>query len=543
MKKFLTTVLLLSSLGVMAQNQYIVYFDHKNLDDLEYYENHPELLFSTEAISKKRDKGIAIDFHDLPISQKNLDVLSNNHCRIIHTSKWLNAVLIESSNTASDIRDLSDRIQYVQTVTRGGTSSLTHDKLYGSNADVRKSHSKANSIDYGLALFQNELIGVNHLHNAGYLGKNVTIAILDVGFLSADTSSYFDSVRYHKQILNTYDFWSKSAEVYHTNSHGTYVLSLIGGNTPTKLVGTAPAANFLLAITDDFHSETHQDEFNWIKAVEWADSIGVDIISSSVSYYVFDPGQGDYGYEDMDGNTSIIARGADIAASKGLIVVNSGGNGGKITTPCDADSILCVGGVNSLLNYDEISSTGPSYDGRVKPDVSGLTRNVWGVFVTGLQLQFYGGTSGSTPMISGMAACLKEAHPQRSNMTVIESIKRSAHQYQNPDSLIGYGVPNGRIADSLLTLLDNSSAVYDLLASKNYLVYPNPTKNKFTVKSVRGNQISTIEVFTSLGQLVDVYSSVGTQLTINTSQLKKQTYLVKITNTVGEITVTRLVKM
>ncbi len=545
MKKFTIFILFLTSSSLLAQERYIVFFKDKNNTNYESYKDNLKSILSPEAIAKKKQKNIPIDKYDMPLDSRKIDLLKKNDCKIIRQSKWLNAVLIETSRTQEEILTMTDIKNIVYCSAK--KSSQVSNKFNLERKEANSSLKQNSTIDYGVARTQNELLNIDHLHNLGYTGEDVTIAVFDAGFRAVNFSIYFDSLNSNNQIIATYDFVNDTSYVYSVDDHGSYALSLIAANQPEEFVGMAPSANFLLAITDDFYSETHQDEFNWVAAMEWADSTGVDIISSSVSYSKFDSGQGDYNYDDLDGNTSIIAKGAGIAASKGLIVVNSGGNGGKITTPCDADSILCVGGTDSLKNYDSISSTGPTFDGRIKPDISAQTIDIWGVKVVNLSTHYigrysYGGTSGSTPMISGLAACLKSAHPDRTNMEIITAIKLSAHQANNPDTLVGYGVPNARVADSILTNFTSYNLAHDTVDNNKYIIYPNPFSEDFHIQTADKSLIKKVEIYSTVGQLVKRQFVDNHQLLILTHDLPCQAYFIKITNAENYIIVKRVMK-
>jgi len=531
-------ILILSCLfivsGATAQQQHIIFFESKDNAEVAYYQAHPEAVFSEAAIARRASRNISMDAYDVPVSNHDIRTFTEAGWLVVGRSRWLNAIVIQGDGTLTRPYRNVREIQTLPAPNPGRVNKHTAPIAYG----------KTQAIDYGLAVTQNQLLGIEYLHDKGYSGAGITIAVLDVGFQSTDTSSFFDSVHADNRIIATRDFWDYAPEVYHKGSHGTYVMSIIAANQPGMMVGMAPNVDLLLAITDDFFTETHSDEFKWVEAAEWADSMGADIISSSVSYSVFDSGQGDYDYSDMDGKTSIIAKGANMAASRGLIVINSAGNSGKITTPCDADSVLCVGGVDDSLRYDLISSTGPSFDGRVKPDVSAMTREVWGVNETGLNYYWYGGTSGATPMISGLAACLLQAHPNRTNMEIISSIRQTAHLYPNPDTAIGYGVPNARIADSLLTILDGPSGLdASSSADDRFRVYPNPFRDQVTIEGKEGAAIQSADLYSIHGQHMGTFKPRDEKLVIPAHRLPRQPSLLRITARDGSRSVVRLIRM
>jgi subtilisin family serine protease len=267
------------------------------------------------------------------------------------------------------------------------------------------------------------------------------------------------------------------------------------------MIGTGYDASFILAVTEDVGSETTAEEDNWLAAMEWADSLGVDIINTSLGYNVMDDGI-HYTYQDMDGNTTIITRAADIAASKGILCVIAAGNEGngswqKITAPCDADSVLCVGSVNFNRLRSSFSSMGPTADGRIKPDVMAMG-GLAAVASSNLDFTYSSGTSFATPIITGLVACLWQANPTKSNMEILQAIKNSADRAYNPDTLYGWGIPNAARADSLLKGLPISNEKIKLFTIK---IYPNPAKNKIYIENI--SLPAQIRLYDFTGKLID----------------------------------------
>jgi subtilisin family serine protease len=248
----------------------------------------------------------------------------------------------------------------------------------------------------------------------------------------------------------------------------------MGGNIPGQIIGTAPLASYWLLRSEDGGSEYIIEEYNWVSAAEFADSVGADVINSSLGYYEFDDPSTDHTYDDMDGNTTPVTIGADVAASRGIIVCNSAGNEGAdpwhyIIAPSDGDSVVCVGGVDSFGNYAFFSSVGPSSDGRIKPDVAAQGQDAWIAYAGG---GFGGGngTSFASPITAGMMACLWQANQDKTNMEIILSVQKSGDQYANPDELLGYGIPDYMAANSILTIIESPAEELSAIGK----VYPNP---------------------------------------------------------------------
>lgn len=316
--------------------------------------------------------------------------------------------------------------------------------------------------DYGKTKEQIEILNLDCLHQKGFTGKGVTIAHFDDGFDQVNQLKAFEYSRVNNYMKNAYDFHFDGPLKYDGNgSHGTNTLSIVHGYLPGEFIGTAYDANFLLARTEYVPSETHKEELNWKYAVDWAIENNADVITSSLQYNTFDEGEGDYDYKkDLDGNTSIIAKAADYAASKGIIVVTIQGNFGTsdwyyLATPGDADSVLTVGAVGIDGVKAKFSSYGPSADGQVKPDVMAVGYQTTLIEPSG-DIRKGNGTSFAAPAMAGFVACLKQAHPERSNMEIISAIRQSADRYTEPDVKggYGYGIPDACKADEILSEMD-----------------------------------------------------------------------------------------
>jgi len=341
------------------------------------------------------------------------------------------------------------------------------------------------------------------LHDQGFTGQGITIAILDAGFYHVDQLPAFSYLWENGQILGTRDFVTSGSNLFDGHSHGMVVLSVMGGNLPGELIGTSPDADFWLLRSEDAGSEYLIEEDNWAAAAEFADSAGADILNTSLGYSQFDNHLMDHAYADMDGNTTRISRAADIAASKGMLVVVSAGNLGAgnwhyISAPADADSVLAVGAIDANGYIAGFSSRGPSSDMRVKPDVVAIGKGTW---VAGFEsgVRQGNGTSLSAPVITGLAACLWQANPEATAMEILTAIRECSNRFTQPDADYGYGIPDFNLAHILLNRLESGSpenesinAFPNPFGNEFYIVFPAPVDNQVDVRLI---DLSGREVF------------------------------------------------
>jgi len=354
-------------------------------------------------------------------------------------------------------------------------------------------------------------LGGVDLHNQGFLGNNIIIAVFDAGFTGVNTLPIFDNLWTNNQILDLYDFVDNDYNVFEASSHGTMVLSTMGGYMADSLIGTAPFASYMLFRTEDSNSETLLEEDNWAAAAEYADSSGVDIINSSLGYTIlYDDLTNSHAYSDMDGNSTIITNAADLAASRGILVVNSAGNSGNndwyyIGAPADGDSVLAVGAVSDIGEIASFSSRGPSFDGRVKPNVcaQGVLTVVADLDST---IRVANGTSFSAPLISGLAACLWEANSSWSNMDLLNHIEESAHLFLTANDSLGYGIPNFYNAyQNGLQLGSNNNTLH---------IYPNPFQIALNIYNEYTNEFQ-FDIFNLFGEIVYSHYSQNSHVRIH----------------------------
>jgi hypothetical protein len=494
MKKTLTIVLFLVVITGFSQipQKYFVAFKDKN--GTPYNINNPQAFLTQRAIDRRAKFGIAITEEDLPVNPTYVNGVAALGAQVFTVSKWFNGVtvrVVDSATYLPQIRALS----YVQSVTRVtayNSKKTGYNGKFRIEEELRKAGSShgpfipgsAQSYDYGPSHGQIHLLNGDVLHNQGYRGQGMVIAIIDAGFQNADVLPVFDSLRANNQILGTRDFVNPGGNVYQEYEHGMCVLSTMGGNVPGTLIGTAPKASYWLIRTEDVNTENIIEEYNWVVGAEMADSVGADVINSSLGYTTFDNNWMDHTCADMNGYTDPSTRGANIAANKGIALSISAGNEGGsgwvcVSSPSDAINALSIAAVDSLGNYAYFSSTGTIDTTYVKPNIASDGWNSWVAYPDGSF--FYGsGTSFASPINAGVMACFAQAKPNLTPSQLYLAIEKSATQYANPDTLLGYGIPD--YSKALVT-----SQVGNL-KENTFQVYPNPFSSTFTIST--GSKIS-----------------------------------------------------
>ena len=444
-RKLLTLILFFSLVQAFAQVEDAwVYFNDKPSETT--FTNSPLTMLTQRALDRRIRYNISLDYKDIPIEASYVLQVKNATGIIIKArSKWLNALHVQGTQIdLNNLLSLSfvEQIEYANKSLNAGGKSLVKSKMTPKNKNLEFT----TEFNYGDAANQIEMLNGQVLHQNNFTGEGMQIAIIDAGFPNVDNFAAFQRIRDNNQILGGYDFVNRNTDFYQGNSHGMSVLSAIAGYIDNQFIGTAPDANFYLFISEDSVNETPLEESLWVEAAERADSLGVDVINTSLGYTTFDNTNYNYEYADMDGNTTFISRGAEIAFSRGMIVVNSAGNEGNsawhyISAPADAVSVLSIGAVDASGVIASFSSYGPTADGRIKPDVSAQGANVYIINSLG-NVAISNGTSFSSPVITGVIACLWEAFPSKTNTEITQLIKESAHLYNSPTAQEGYGIPN-----------------------------------------------------------------------------------------------------
>lgn len=456
--------------GQVGENRFIVYFSDK--DNTPYSIDNPEAYLSERAIARRQNQGISIDEKDLPVDPAYIqEVIDLGNVEVLNEIKWFNAILIETTdpNVIQGILILDEVIRLeVSTFIETDGEEILSDR-------VRFSEAKDDA-DYGPSLNQIEMLNGLGLHDDGFKGEGMWIAVMDGGYLEMTNAAVFDSFFEEDRMLGRRNFVDNNTQTFVRSNHGTYVMSTMAGNLVDSLIGTAPESSYLLCITEDVFSERRIEEALWAVAAAYVDSVGVDIINTSLGYTTFDVVMENYTYADLDGNTALITRASDIAASRGMLIVTSAGNSGNdewyyVGMPADGDSVLSIGAVDAQGAVTSFSSRGPTFDGRIKPNVMAQGGQTV-ITDLGSGIRTGNGTSFAAPVLSGMAACLWQAYPNATAWEVYQAIEQSASLYAMPNDSMGYGIPDFEIARELLNF---TVGVNDKARESNTLnVYPNP---------------------------------------------------------------------
>jgi len=471
-------LVLLFSQEVFAQtgNRYWIAFTDKN--NSAFSLNTPTAYLSQRAIDRRTRQLISLDSTDLPVNRVYLDSLTSKGATIRHTSKWLNGASIEVPD--SQVLAAIQALPFVRGSRKNGrianpTSPIQENKFLVLNQAASARIERLTNANYGASYNQIRLHNGDVLHNLGYMGQGMRIAVFDAGFINVNVLACFDSLFLQNRVIDTYDFVDLQSGVYAFDSHGTYVLGCMAGIIPGELIGTAPKAEYMLYRTENNvgGSENQIEEDNWVAAAERADSAGADVFNTSLSYTTFDDPSVNYTYADMDGNTARITQASDWAAQKGILVVASAGNYGNggwtyIGTPADGDSVLSIGAVNAEGTRVGFSSIGPTSDGRIKPNVMAQGSAAVSCQLAGQGITFVNGTSFSGPIMAGLAACLWQAFPSKTNMDIFQGLEQSGDNHLSPNNQIGHGLPDLQYA---LTILSNNEIKN---RRSDMRVYPNP---------------------------------------------------------------------
>ncbi|MAZ72903.1 MAG: serine protease [Flavobacteriaceae bacterium] len=526
MKKLLLVAALVSVTIAKAQQDALVFFADK--ENVEASIANPISILTQEAIDRKALHNIAIDELDVPVNEAYVTQIKNTAgITVLAKSKWMNAVFVRGSQQSiTNLMDLSSVIDIEfadKGLNREPFQKDTEDKFIIENEENRILY------DYGAAANQTEMLAVDFLHEQDFTGEGMIVAVMDSGFPGVMTNPAFSEVVSEGRLLGTYDFAERQTNVDGTGSHGTQTFSDIGafldGNQ--KFVGTAPDASFYLFRTEFGPTENPVEEAWWVEALERADSLGVDVVNTSLGYQDYDNSNYDHTYQDLDGETTIAARGGNFAFAKGMLLVTSAGNDGNgfgfVATPGDSKGILTVGAVDDDGDYVDFSSFGPTVDGRIKPDVMAQGRDAAVINQNG-NVDFNNGTSFSSPIMAGAVTSLWQSRPEVKNSTIMQLVRESAHLFNNPTDEMGYGIPNFQEAYNALQVL----GVEDQLLKETFAIYPNPVTDVFNVSFPQQTERATVTIFDVLGKQVFVKEISVLENKVSISELSGGVYIASI---------------
>lgn len=525
MKKLLLFLLFTVTFTCFAQQDAWVYFNDKP-DSANYLAN-PLTMLTQKSLDRRTAQNIALDVKDVPIFPSYIAQITNSPgITVWAKSKWLNALHIRGS--IANIQLLS-ALTFVSSIEFADKTLNTNASEKGASSvefqAVNKILETQTTFSYGNSNNQISMLGGHLLHQQNFTGTGKTIAVMDAGFPGVNTATPFQRLFTNNLLLGGYNYVGQSADVYTGGSHGTLVLSTMGGFVEEALVGTAPDASYYLFITEDIASENPIEESYWVEAAEEADRLGVDIINTSLGYFGYDNPNYSHTYQDMNGITAFASRGADVAFSRGIICVTSAGNSGStanphIAVPAESVHTLAIGAVNAAGLYTSFSSIGPSFDGRIKPDV--VAQGVQAVVANPSgTIGLANGTSFSGPITAGMVACLWQALPTKTNAEIIQIIKQSGSLFANPTPQLGYGIPNYNNA-----LTSTLGTTFPEI--KTVTIHPNPAKDVLNISAFSADTF--IEIFSALGQKVLETKVTSASISIPVSQLTSGVYFCRISS-------------
>lgn len=495
----LTTFLWVMSATISAQTNYYFYVQLANKKNSPYTLSNPSAYLSARAITRRISFNVAVDSTDLPVNPAYVQQIENLGVHVHCSSKWMNGLTVKltDSTKMSQVRALAC-VKFVQ------YTGL----LVGAALAPPTKQNARETLNYGIAAGQITQLNGTFLHTEGYRGKGIQVAVIDAGFTNVNTNPCFDSLRLQGRLLGTKNLINPASSIYSEDTHGAMVLSTMTGNMPGQYLGTAPDASYWLIRTEYSPTEYKVETDFWCSGIEYADSVGADIATSSLGYYTFDDPGMSFSYADMNGKVSRASRAATIASKKGMVVLVAAGNEGQnawkyIGSPADADGIISVGAVTSAGVPSSFTSFGPSYDGRVKPEIC-ATGTASALVNTSGTPAYGNGTSFATPIMAGMMACLLQKYKtQTQNPSVwslLQSVFKTGSIYSNPTAQMGYGIPDFKVAEQNLTTFDSVQQLqkFSFILTENtvfksliirFVGWNTPIQASVRIYSVSGKQI------------------------------------------------------
>ena len=526
---FLVLFIFCFSVSSQEEDAWLYLRDKENVESAL---TNPITILTQKAIDRKSKHGVSIDSRDVPVNESYIALIKNaTGITVKAKSKWFNALHIRATKINIDnllsnpAFSFIDRIDFADKGLNLKKSSTAKSKAI--NHKFRLENTSVN-FNYGDTQNQVEMIQVDELHHEGFTGEGVTIAVLDASFKNVNTLGAFQRMRDEGDLLGGYDFVDRTNEIYNYDptpaniSHGTQVLSTMAGFLLNSYVGTAPDASYYLFRTEDDNDENPVEESYWVEAAERADSLGVDLINTSLGYKGYGPNYPRYSYSnsDMDGITAFISKGANIAFEKGLLLVVSAGNSADlgVGAPADSPNVLSIGAVNSAGAYANFSSVGSAIQPSQKPDVTARGEQPFLIDLNNNIVQ-NNGTSFSGPIIAGGIACLMQALPNKTNAEIMKLVRESGSQYDSPDYQLGYGIPN------LFQALEQGLSTPDY-SGNEFKIYPNPVVSKLFVEIPVSLKEVSFHLYNVLGELI-IDSVKRDDFSINIEHLHNGIYIVR----------------
>ena len=535
MKKIFAFAFILIAFKLNAQigpDLYLIEFADKN--NTPYTLNNPQEYLSERAINRRNAQNIAIDSLDLPVNASYIEALVDLGLEIHNVSKWMNSAVVRTDNYSLVLqaRNLpfvksESRFEIDTVQNRGRSRGNSLEKSSKRPTNMNKIISdisiepKLDMLDYGFSYLQFTMHNGQLLHEDGYMGEGMLIAVIDGGFYKADIMPSLARLRDNNKIIATRDFSYGDGNVYDHHTHGSMVLSIMAGYDPGRLIGTAPEADYLLITSENGEYEELVEEFNWISAIEYADSMGADMANVSLGYVDFDSERYNHAYEDMNGQTCPSSIGAEIAASRGMLVFVAAGNSGNdenghvwIGAPCDAENVIAVAAVRFNENTAPFTSHGICTENRIKPDVAS---DGWGTIVdyVGDSITTGNGTSFATPVMCGLTACFWQKFRDKTSAEIrnilLEST-RPTHPRDEEDITCTTGFPNIYVGRGIV---DFAVASENLTGTKAALpdyidinIFPNPTSDSVTI-SINPDKSMCVNIFSLDGRLMDYRKNIS----------------------------------
>jgi len=496
MKKTVLLIILCVQLGFSQTQDALVFLADK--ENVAESIANPISILTQEAIDRKQLHNTAIDARDVPVNENYIAQINTNGITVYAKSKWMNSVYVRGSQ--SEIEDLLNLPFVTEVEFADSNLNRPSEDFFPKNKFAQETSSRI-IYNYGEAANQVEMLNVDYLHENDFTGEGMIVAVMDSGFPNVMNNPAFSHIIDENRLLGTYDFVLRQTDATGTGTHGAQTFSDIGGFLQDQFVGTAPNASFYLFRTEDGPNENPVEEAWWVEALERADSLGVDVVNTSLGYQDFDNPNYDHLYEDLDGMTTIAARGANIAFEKGLLLVTSAGNDGNsfmfVATPADAPGVLTVGAVNGAGEYASFSSIGPTFDGRVKPDVMAKGRDAAVVYIDGTVITS-NGTSFSSPIMAGAVTSLWQAVPSLTNGEIMDVVRQSSTLFENPTDQMGYGIPDFEEALNEALLLK----VQEEALQQRFAVYPNPVTKNVNISFPKNIEKAQFVLYNVLGKKV-----------------------------------------